>query len=799
MNLRTTVSIAIPLVLFPACGGGGGNSSAHPGTPPSALAYSENFSVYMVDASHAPLTASVTGTVTQWSVAPALPAGLTLDPATGQIAGTPQASAARQSYTVTASNSAGSTQTAIQLSVEQPERYAYVTCTNDRTISIFGMDVNSGAVARRGFVAGQPWEGHPEAFEPHASGRFGYSTTGEGILSTWAIDAVSGWLTELDAQAIVFGPHSFVGSPDGRFLFLAQQNGNGVTTYHLDPSSGFPTQVGPGFAVAAQPVSIAINPAGTLLAVASQGDASSGVGSTLTLLGINPNDGTLQQLGAGLLLNGAQPAGCAFSTRQNVVYLSLPSTSRVVAVGFDPATGDLQSLGGFFSGAGCGKIVCDPFARHLWAVNTDAGTLTTFAIQPNGSIVGAGSLSVGTNPAGLALDPLGRFFFAVDSSTQELGLFDLNAQSGAPSHRTGWLTRSTPTHVSFARGEHGLSSTSFELLSCASGSNELFATPVDPSTGALGAGVSVATASGPVRVTVDPLQRFAFTANAQDHSISRYRIDPTTGSLSELQPKLAVDGTPSCIAADASGRFVYLSTHDVQGTNDGWLSTFGLDPTTGALTLLGSVAAGVESNWLGMDPTGQFLYVANAGDGTSGSATIQVFRLATQTGLPTGASLSLAAAGAWSLGFHPTGRYLYAVLHNSNSTVPFQISEADGSLSAVDAGVQSALVPMAVALTPDGHWAYIASSSGGGPGSIGLYAVEQSSGKLLPPASPFADGSAPLDVCVDGSGTHLYTANSGTDSISAFAIDGSDGFLQPQTPAAAGLVPSALVLLQRWL
>jgi DNA-binding beta-propeller fold protein YncE len=154
--------------------------------------------------------------------------------------------------------------------------------------------------------------------------------------------------------------------------------------------------------------------------------------------------------------------------------------------------------------------------------------------------------------------------------------------------------------------------------------------------------------------------------------------------------------------------------------------------------------------------------------------------------------------GVWSLGFHPSGHYLYAALRDSNNTVPFHISQADGSISAVNGGVGADHQPVSVTLTPDGDWAYIAYQNIGGPGTIGLYAVDTQTGALVPPASPFLDGIEPLDQRIDVTGGFLYTANSGTDTISVFALQSADGFLQPLTPAPTGLVPCALALLQHW-
>lgn len=796
MNIRSTLSAALPLALLTACTGHSGGG--HSGAAPSALQYSENFSVYMVDEAHAALTASVQGSVNTWTITPALPAGLALDPQTGAISGTPQASALRRTYTVRATNAAGFAEATIELAVEKPERYAYVTSHDDITISILGLDATNGSVTRRGFVVGQPWEGHPECFQPNPARPFGYSTTGEGILTTWAIDAASGWLTELDATAVDFGTHTVTVAPDGAFVFVANQDGNEVTVFRADLPNGLLVQIAPGFATPPQPSAIAIDASGTRLAVACQGDASSGVGSSVALFTVNPVTGMLSEFGPGILLNGTKPADCAFSPRQDVLYVCLPQAARLLALSVDPVTGDMASLGSAGSGAGCNAVAIDPLGRHAWAVNQTAGTMKSFAIQANGSLNGLATLAMGTEPRALAIDPLGRFLFSTDAQTQELALFDLDAQSGGATHRTGLLTRGKPVHVSFGRGERALTQTTFELLSAAFDSDELLAHSVNATNGALGAGISVATNPGPLGLVVDARQRFAFTCNAQDNSIASYAIDGATGALTPVLPVLHTQGFPICAAADASGRFLYAAMREVTDPTDGWVNTYAVDGATGALTLIGSAASGFEPNWLGVDPTGQFLYVANTGNGVASSATIAVLRLSAATGLPTSGALTLPTAGIWSLGFHPSGRYLYAALHNTNSTVPFGINKTDGTLSALDSGVTGSAEPMSVVVTPDGRFAYVATRNGSGPGTIGLYSIDAESGKLVPPASPFLDGIAPLDLAIDASGRFLYSANSGTDSISAYAIQSNDGALIPLAPAASGLAPSSIALLQRW-
>ena len=55
--------------------------------------------------------------MTSWSVSPSLPAGLSLDSSTGAISGTPTAITSSASYTITASNTGGSTTASITIEV----------------------------------------------------------------------------------------------------------------------------------------------------------------------------------------------------------------------------------------------------------------------------------------------------------------------------------------------------------------------------------------------------------------------------------------------------------------------------------------------------------------------------------------------------------------------------------------------------------------------------------------------------------------------------------------------------------
>ena len=97
---------------------------------PSALSYSANPAVYTVGVAISDNAPSSTGgAVVSYSITPALPAGLSLDTASGVISGTPTELSAVTDYTVTATNTGGSATVTVSITVNDvaPSALSYAT------------------------------------------------------------------------------------------------------------------------------------------------------------------------------------------------------------------------------------------------------------------------------------------------------------------------------------------------------------------------------------------------------------------------------------------------------------------------------------------------------------------------------------------------------------------------------------------------------------------------------------------------------------------------------------------------
>jgi len=114
-----TIGAVVLLGGIVGCGGSSGGASTN-ATPPTDLTYSTNPATYTKGVAIAPNTpSSGGGAVVSYSVSPssALPADLSLNTSTGVISGTPTTVMASASYTVTATNTGGSTTASLSITV----------------------------------------------------------------------------------------------------------------------------------------------------------------------------------------------------------------------------------------------------------------------------------------------------------------------------------------------------------------------------------------------------------------------------------------------------------------------------------------------------------------------------------------------------------------------------------------------------------------------------------------------------------------------------------------------------------
>jgi len=328
-------------------------------------------------------------------------------------------------------------------------------------------------------------------------------------------------------------------------------------------------------------------------------------------------------------------------------------------------------------------------------------------------------------------------------------------------------TGSVPTAIAMTPAANAL----FVLNS---GSNNISTYSVD-SAGALSA-ISTTTPTGktPTGLATDPAGKFLFVANQTSSDISVYTINGTGLTQVPGSPFTTIpagysypDGTlPAAVAVSKSGKYLYVAN---QSAN--FVSAFAINPTSGALTALGTpfYNVGISPSGVAVTPNGGFLYVANAG---ANSNNISAFAICdavvtscTNVNNPDGTLTPVAGSpfpaglGPVAIVFDPGFNFVYVVDKGSNQISQYAYGPGSGVMTPLSPGtISTGLTPVSMVVL-----------SGVIPADVGnsLYNVTD----------------------------YAYVANLGAGTISTFSLATSTGLLtvvgQPlvifgQTSAVAG-------------
>jgi len=134
---------------------------------PASVSYSAPVALYVTNEPVVPNTPQVTGgPASAFSVAPALPAGLSLNATTGAITGTPGAIQSQSTYVVTASNSAGSAQAQVKISVTSRGSWTAVPPVSVGRHYAAAVKLQSGKVLYLGGNSAGPASGVADLYDP---------------------------------------------------------------------------------------------------------------------------------------------------------------------------------------------------------------------------------------------------------------------------------------------------------------------------------------------------------------------------------------------------------------------------------------------------------------------------------------------------------------------------------------------------------------------------------------------------------------------------------------------------------
>lgn len=807
-SIRSWIPVAAGLFALTACGSGSGSFEVF---APTALAFPVTSAVYAACEIIEPNAPAVDATISDWTVTPDLPSGLTIDPESGAISGTALSIQPQITYLITASNAGGSIETSIAIEVGNPDPIENLTYPLTEAVFEIGVPI--------------------EALVP----------TVDGNVNDWFInpDLPSGLSISIDTGVISGTPTA--ASPATSYTVLARNCFGQIDQFTLtlsvfDPDSANATR---------------------FLFASNRGD------DTISALRVNVSNGKATHLG--YQNTGDQPVALAGTSDAAFVYSLNTGSGDVSAFSLDSSIGELSEVAGSpFSVTGGGApadLALSPDDAFLAVSDPILGQIQMFAVGGDGAlteVAGSPFSTTGVGPAALSFAPDGSRLFAVHPSGNQLASYavgsagelsgeQLTGTADAPQSLaqltnadgdlvvyvgTGGSSNSVTPYVVGAGGSF---TTLSEVTSVGGSISAMTATQLFGETnsirvlyvlnetlnrvqrlGILNSGQATIPldaspfyeGSDPAALALSTDDAFLFTVFQGEGELSSATVDANdAGALSPISPsesptdRVRLRNTPSDLIAVAAGGPLSLITDRAYTTNflDNDLSQFSL--AGGDLTPLdpAMIGTGQGPNELAVHPLLDVLYVVNTNDGAGGQD-LQVFDLDANGAVVEPASdidlssVASGATGAWSVEIDRSGRNLFLIRADSQSEViafPVGANGQLGTATTANAGDTS----RGAAVDPTGQFLYVTNSV---EGTVSAFRIDPTGGSLTSVGPAIAAGSGPWDAAVDETGRFLYVANRGSDDISAYAIDAGSGALTliPATDGedttAVGLDPSGL-------
>jgi 6-phosphogluconolactonase len=309
----------------------------------------------------------------------------------------------------------------------------------------------------------------------------------------------------------------------------------------------------------------------------------------------------------------------------------------------------------------------------ILAMNRESGELTLIDKVP---VPGTDKPSPASMP--MAVTPDRRFLYAALRSD------DFPASSFAIDHTTGRLTHIATTPLQDSMAYIVTDRTGRYLLAASYPGNKLTINPIDDK-GVIGEMTTQIIANRPKShcILVDATNKYCYATSLGSDIIMEWKFDPASGTLSPNGPgeiHTKPGAGPRHMALHPNRRFLYLIT---ETTNT--IGTYAIDPTSGTLTELqfvGALPADFKEQPAAADlhvtPDGRFLYGSERK-----TSTLAGYRIDPEKGTLSPIGHFPTEKTPRGFNIDPRGRFLLSVGLDSNEMSVYRIDPQSGALTSL--------------------------------------------------------------------------------------------------------------------
>jgi 6-phosphogluconolactonase (cycloisomerase 2 family) len=684
--------------------------------------------------------------------------------------------------------------------IQNPPRFAYVPNNSDGTLSIFAVNATTGQIRHQGYVnTGLSPLGVTTV--SNAGGTFAYVANQKpsGTVSGFTVNTTTGQLNPITGSPFTAGSltSAVVGHPNGQFLYAVNFSSQGqpavsggtVSAYTINTAPGpgagqlTPIQESPA---GKSPIAMVITPNGQYAYVANYSANT----PQITAFSVQLN-GVLQPLALqNIPVNPA--AAIAMHPAGTFLFTANEIDDSVTSYAIN-ANGTLTKVQTKAAGTDPNSLAVDPAGPFLYVSNESTRDVSAYKIESDGKLTTIGAFSVGAVPQSIAVDPSGQFVYTTNYGDQPGSVsndtattFLVNANTGALTKQGVTRGRQEPSAMAFVKGPPPVTFTPTFAYVANQGDNNLSGFRINGNGTLTPTSTPTVATTSPSSLAILLNSKFLYVSNSTLGQVSGFAIDPATGNLVNPISPATVGTSPRSVAADSSSRFVYAAnqasasvsacriTSEATGTLNSPCAATGTDPAPVSVST---------------DPTGQFAYVVNRT-----SQNVRWYKIDSSTGAltPTGATQP-AGVDPEAVAVDPTGRFAYVASSGSSKVFGYRINPDDGGLQSIAGSPFSvAAQPVALAAEPTGKFVFVVNQ---GTNKVSVFRIDPGTGVLSLVGTPVDTGTSPTAVTVDISGQFVYVTTLGTvappssPSLLGFLLDLATGALSPIGATAVGTNP----------
>ena len=312
------------------------------------------------------------------------------------------------------------------------------------------------------------------------------------------------------------------------------------------------------------------------------------------------------------------------------IFVALQEDDKISVFSMDAESGKLTPKAEVPVSGGPSLLAISPNRETIYVGNRTVPAISSYRVdQGTGGLTQNGTVSPEDAPIFLSTDRKGKYLLSAYYQTGHAAVHPLGNDGAVGDPPIEWLATDTGAHAiqtdpsnKFVFVPHiaRLFDNVMEPVKDVYAANVIFQFRFDENTGHLTPGsllrVEPEERLGPRHYCFHPTQDIVYFSNEQGCSVTGYRLDTSTGTLSAFQTITTLPegytgrNTCSQIQITSSGKFLYVPN---RGHNS--IAGFSVNASTGQLTAIGRVSTEAVPTAFSLDPESKFLFAAGSASG----------------------------------------------------------------------------------------------------------------------------------------------------------------------------------------